>query len=89
MPISRGAPICQKYRNHLKILGGRRVTGNSSVPKTTDIKPHRTKFSRHSEVAPRICASLTVSKEIMFVERKERGKKVLLKNEVVYIVYVV
>lgn len=65
------------------------MTGDSSIPKTTDIKPHRTKFSRHSEMAPRICASLAVSKEILFVERKERKKKVLLRNKVVYVVYVV
>jgi len=64
------------------------VTGNSSIPTTTDMKPHLKKFSRHSEIAPRICASLSVSKEILFVERKERKKKVLLRNKVVYIVYV-
>jgi hypothetical protein len=40
-------------------------------------------------MAPRICAPLTVSKEILFVERKERGKKVLLRIKVVYMVYVV
>jgi hypothetical protein len=45
----------KKYRSHLKILGARIVTRNNLYCKSTNIKRHLTKFSRHGEVRPGVC----------------------------------
>ena len=49
----RGAQILQESKSHIKIVGARRV-----IEGFKNIRHHGTKFTRHSNLAPGICAPL-------------------------------
>lgn len=49
----RDAQILHESRSHIKILGTRRVMGGFR-----NITHHGTKFTRHINLAPRICSSI-------------------------------
>jgi hypothetical protein len=59
MAEHRGAQIFQKSRNHLKILGSRKVTCSKLQTKDPQTLGATVKCSRHDNLAPQVGATLT------------------------------